>query len=355
MAELLPRPAGNYSLSQEDYNPYGFKYQTGQPGLAQFNYTQNAAMSPTIVKPQAIQSPAVIGKNYIGGTKGNYISSDATNDYTSTDVPGNYDIDPITGWQALQMSAKPLGDIANIAIQKRLIEKQHQAQMNRKLAPYQAVQTTIHGVRDLPAEVLAQQERAAAMIRSQYAGSDPTMDLVSKQMAADKRADIRAQSAAMRGQHLIDEHRRVEDKQDANALRAGEIANRNIDRINELSDFKMSADVNRFGQLRNLSANVFNDIKDNIEARSIYNTQKELVERQNKLMTKSSNLNYYQNEKESLRSRGELDPATEADLNKKIKDLAAERDALALKKLPSFDYTRKNWLSFSRGGKLVPR
>lgn len=343
MANLIPRTAGNPYTQKHD--PYGFKFQEN---VEQLQYKAPQGMSPAITKPQSLQNPT----NLVPKIEPIAETPDGTT-HESQESSGIFAANPITGAQIAAGSVKPAMDIANVISQKALIEKQYDAQKNRTIAPYQAAQTMVRGVQDLPSEVLNQVERNVAAVKSQYSGSDPVMDLVSKQMAEEKRTGIRENAAAVRGQHLIEERRRVDKEKADNTLRAADVANRNIDRQQELADYKLSADVNRLTNLRKLSANVLTDLSKNLDTRAIYNTQKDLVQRENKRASISSTLAYKVREKERLQAMGvDIEGST---LDQEIRELARQRDVVNNTALPSYDKARSNWLSYSRGGKLMPR
>lgn len=292
-------------------------------------------------------------------------SQEVTNDFKSQETSGDfndqgnvnadYQVNPWKYGEMALAGVKPAIDIANIALQKRSINNMYDKQMGRTIAPYQHVSTEVQAAQDLPAEVLAQQARAVGRVRSNYRGSDPVMDMVANQMAQSKRADMRTDHAAQRAQFMTEERRRVAEQNAANQLRAGDVNNKNIDRRQQLDDYKLSAGLNKIEQNRKLVSNVATQLGQNIDNRAAYNTKKSLVERQNKASSVGSTLSYYIDEKNRHAAAGTLDPAKEKFYNDEISKLSAQNNELMTTPLESYDRSRASWASFKNGGKLIPR
>lgn len=258
---------------------------------------------------------------------------------------GTYNVtDPINGASV----AKTALGVGSAAATAGLISKIGKTQQGRQMRMLTPVQTSVLPEQDLPSEVLAQKQGQISRIRSTYTGSDPAMKLISDLLASGQRGSMRDEVASQRGLNLMEERKRVAAENSANEIRAGETRNTNIDRMQNLDDYKLESDINKYTQYNKLLNQVGSQAIDTIENNQAYNLRRDQIGQENSVANIDTWINHLNNQREAMLAKGnygtsEIDAAIEA----KIK----EREGVLNRQTPGV-WTRpyrKN------GGKLLPR
>jgi hypothetical protein len=230
------------------------------------------------------------------------------------------------------------------------INKARKRQQQRGMRLLTPVQTTVAPETDIPAEALAQKRNAVSSVRSQYKGSDPSLKLISDLHASATRGSMEDQIASERAQNLIDERKRVASERAANQLRAGETQQRNIDRMQELDDFKMQSDINAITQKRKLLSETGQTLFDAVTQGEAFDITSERIAKDNDIAALQTKVNQLAYKRDSLIQQG-LDYDKVSEVDNKINDTIEEmRNLMRRGKQRAYIKT-----SYKNGGKLVSR
>ncbi len=106
-------------------------------------------------------------------------------------------------------------------------------------------QLNVRAVSDMPYEVRKARENAISRMRSDYKGSDPVMELVSKQMVGAKQLEAREQLGSERAAIVAKDQARVDEQVNKNAMLAGQTSQKNsaLKRQYDESDRLLKADI----------------------------------------------------------------------------------------------------------------
>lgn len=139
--------------------------------------------------------------------------------------------------------APEIATLAEVGYDKYKIDEQNDMIQNAKLNSLRAPVTSVAAASDWSPEVMASQREDIGRIRGQYQGADPTMRLVSNQMAQQQRGDALNKMNAQRAQFINQEKQRVQQGLARNQAAEVDTFNKNQLRAQQLEDNKLSARV----------------------------------------------------------------------------------------------------------------
>jgi hypothetical protein len=221
---------------------------------------------------------------------------------TSTVVPGQNALSPETGNELLQgtddavlldndkqvitagrplPNIRPWVDIINYGLGRKAINDVKKIQLARKNTYYTAPQLSVRPIQDLSPEMLAEQQKQLSQMRSDYGGSDPVMNLLSKNTATAQREGTRNQQLVMRADNLDKERSRWDEQMRQNQILSGETAAKNLDREQEFADYRTGVNTAAREALKEHDTNALNQLGMNLDTAAQYNLSKFAEDRAN--------------------------------------------------------------------------
>ena len=178
-------------------------------------------------------------------------------------------------------NVRPWVDVLNYALANRKINQIEKEQLARKNTYLPSVSLSIRPVQDLSPEILAAQDAARSQVRSEYAGSDPAMNLIGKNTAAAKRGDMYNQQIAGRAQQLMSERARWDQQNQTNQQMAGDTAQKNAQLAQDYADYKTGARTAALSAKENLNASFLSQIGMNLDKAAQFNLQTKAIKQAN--------------------------------------------------------------------------
>jgi hypothetical protein len=146
--------------------------------------------------------------------------------YTSQDSGGAYDADTRSLVEKGLDYANPALTLTDYLVQRNALKDIGE---QKSVRTYNTpTQLNIRAASDLPYEVLVARENAINRMRSDYKGSDPVMELVSKQMVGSEKQQAKERLGAERVEHIRKEQARVDELQNKNRMLSGETQKENL-------------------------------------------------------------------------------------------------------------------------------
>ena len=211
--------------------------------------------------------------------------------YTGTSGIGNpsgfNDIKDTNGREQIKTgrplpNLRPMVDVANYLTNLNSINKVRGVQLARKNM-YQATPSlSVRPIQDLSPEILAAQQDARTQIRSTYAGSDPVMNTINKNMATAERDKVRTDQIAGRSQLLMSERQRFDSENRTNQQAAAETAATNLNRAQDFADYKTGVNTAALEAKKKLNSDFLTGIGANLDTAAQYNLTREGVSEQNR-------------------------------------------------------------------------
>lgn len=220
-----------------------------------------------------------------------------------------------------------------------------------KIYPTMMAETrSVAAVEDMPKEVLMQRQNDIANLKSQYRGSDATLDVLSKSMVETEKAGLREKLGSERAAGLQASEQRAQEQIAGNELSA--IRARNLNEASSKSEDARIRDVGvqKEEAMRDLNSKYFVKGEEMLDAASSYALTKDLKE-------KEVGINSLDRELDMLMYRmGQTDdPVQQQDLTDKYNKKLKEREGFTKSAIPSYwDVVGKS-LTFNTGSKLRPR
>ena len=178
-------------------------------------------------------------------------------------------------------NVRPFIDVANLALSNQKINQIKKTQLARKNMLYSTPQLSSRPVQDLSPEILAAQDKAVSNIRSEYAGSDPAMNLIAKNMVGANREKASDQFIAGRASNLVAERGRHDTEQRQNEQMAAETEMKNLDRSQDFADYKTGVETAALDAKSKQNANFLSQMNQNIGERAQYNLSADAMDLQN--------------------------------------------------------------------------
>jgi len=147
--------------------------------------------------------------------------------YTSQDSGGAYDADTRSLAEKSLDYANPVLTVADYLIQRNALKN---IEGQKSVRTYDTpVQLNIRAASDIPYEVLVARENEINRMRSSYKGSDPVMELVSKQMTGAQKQQAREKLGAERAEYIRKEQARVDEMENKNRMLMSDTQKKNLE------------------------------------------------------------------------------------------------------------------------------
>jgi hypothetical protein len=248
----------------------------------------------------------------------------------------------------------PLLGVADFLVQRQALNKIGTEKTPRSydVAP----QVNVQAAQDIPHEVLTARKKEIDRMRSQYKGSDPVMELISKHMVQSEKDRAKGALSADRAAFVADERRRVSREQAENQLRASETdaKNRALTRHYEQADLTQKLDL--INRKADLTGQALGLVAKGVENRITTKKMADLKAKDIELKGIDQNISLIESQ---IRS---LDPNDPADVNqinklqKSLQDLVRQRTGVLGEAQSSYQTMGKEAIfGFKSGGKLLPR
>lgn len=178
-------------------------------------------------------------------------------------------------------NVRPLVDIVNYLSANASINKIRKTELGRKNLYYNTPSLSVRPIQDLSPEILAAQADAVTQNRSDYAGSDPVMNLLSKNIAAAGRGKMRSEQIVGRAANLVQERGRFDTETRANQQAAADTANKNLEREQDFQDYKIGVNTATLEAKKDLNAKALSAIGAHMDTAAQYNLTVSTEERAN--------------------------------------------------------------------------
>lgn len=223
------------------------------------------------------------------GEYGDYKGYDGSGQYKGNEGSGVYQ-DGMLFEERLANLAPELSTLAETAYQGHKINEQNRIIQNAKLNSLRAPVTSVAAASDMSPEVLAARQNDIARMRGQYQGADPTMRLISNQMAQQQRDAASNQLNAQRAQFIAQENQRVQQGNARNQAALADTYNKNQLRSQQLEDNKLAARVAQSERERELYTKGFGAMMGHLENRLDSNLRRTALNRQRDLKADNYNI-----------------------------------------------------------------
>ena len=180
---------------------------------------------------------------------------------------------------------RPLVDIANYLQEQNAINRVRKTQLARKNLYQNAPSLAVRPIQDLSPEILAAQDESVTQNRSEYAGSDPVMNLLSKNIATAQRGKLRSDFITGRADNLAKERARFDEQTRANQQAAAETAAKNVDRQQEFEDYKTGVNTASIEAKKQLNTSFLNQVGMNLDTAANYTLAAKAQEEKNARQT----------------------------------------------------------------------
>lgn len=172
---------------------------------------------------------------------------------------------------------RPAVDVLNYVLARRNINKIRDEQLARKNLYLPTPSLSVRPIQDLSPEVLAAQQEALAQNRSEYAGSDPAMSVIAKNIAAANRNKMRSEQIAGRAAAIAGERGRFDEQTRMNQQAAADIAGKNVEREQDFMDYRTGVKTAALDAKSKLNASTLSQLGMNIDTAAQYNMQSEAM------------------------------------------------------------------------------
>lgn len=223
------------------------------------------------------------------GTTGEYGGYSGSGNYKSAEGSGLYQ-DGMLFEERLANLAPELGTLAETVYQGHKLNEQDRIIQGAKLNSLRAPVTSVAAASDMSPEVLAARQNDIARMRGQYQGADPTMRLISNQMAQQQRDAASNQLNAQRAQFIAQENQRVQQGNARNQAALTDTYNKNQLRSQQLEDNKLAARVAQSERERELYTKGFGAMMGHLENRLDSNLRRTALNRQRDLKADNYNI-----------------------------------------------------------------
>lgn len=223
------------------------------------------------------------------GTTGEYDGYSGSGNYKSAEGSGLYQ-DGMLFEERLANLAPELGTLAETVYQGHKLNEQDRIIQGAKLNSLRAPVTSVAAASDMSPEVLAARQNDIARMRGQYQGADPTMRLISNQMAQQQRDAASNQLNAQRAQFIAQENQRVQQGNARNQAALTDTYNKNQLRSQQLEDNKLAARVAQSERERELYTKGFGAMMGHLENRLDSNLRRTALNRQRDLKADNYNI-----------------------------------------------------------------
>lgn len=262
-----------------------YKIPNGQFGLTLADLAANAAYKSSKLVPK-IATPTLLpkGKTNPFAIQSPWIPTPGVD--TSLLASGNNTkLQPNEKNQILTERStpnlRPLVDVANYLSENNSINRIRKTQLARKNLYQNAPSLSVRPIQDLSPEILAAQENALTQTRSEYAGSDPVLNTINKNIATAERGKMRTEQIAGRATNLTAERTRFDTETRANQAAAAETAAKNIDREQEFNDYRTGVNTAALEAKKKLNADFLSQVGMNMDTAAQFNLTEKAVENQN--------------------------------------------------------------------------
>jgi hypothetical protein len=196
---------------------------------------------------------------------------------------------------------RPVVDIVNYLTANREINQVEKEQLARKNMYYNAPSLSVRPVQDLSPEILAAQADARSQMRSEYAGSDPTMNLLSKNVATAARGKMYNEQIAGRAGQIATERNRFDEQTRGNQQAAAETANKNLEKAQDFADYRTGVKTAALDAKSKLNASFLSQLGMNMDTAAQFNMSVEALNVENQRTQYSDLLKRAAMEPEGLR------------------------------------------------------
>ena len=216
----------------------------------------------------------------------------------------------VDGSGVLGAVAKLSLNALNVYQNKKMINDAAELARVSNIVQVEPVTENVAPVRDMDPEILALRKRDIANQTSQYRGSDPILDAISKSMLESDKATKQEVLGAERAANIRAEENRVMEAENRNAAAAVNARNAMSVQLAQEADRIRDVNVAEKADLRDLYSKALNETVATLDSAATYNTAKQLAERDNLVKNKTQELEtlLYQRALENdLAKRGSID------------------------------------------------
>lgn len=172
---------------------------------------------------------------------------------------------------------------SNVLTQHAFYKKLRDQKLQAKVRPYQETSLSVRPVQSIPTEVSNRMMNNISQIRSTYAGSDPTMDLISKSIAGSQRAKAYDDYSMKEAEAVMNDRGRFDTQTRENEVRLAEIRSKNLDRKQQEQEYHQAAQLDFLKEEQQLAGTTLDQVQQSIYNENLYNAQSANVQRQQKL------------------------------------------------------------------------
>jgi hypothetical protein len=201
------------------------------------------------------------------GTSGNQQLRGGSGNQTLTRTDGDQNKE----YGRKPLNVRPAVDVLNYLVETAHINKIKKQQLARKNMYYQTPQMSVRPIQDLSPEILAAQQNELSQIRSEYAGSDPVLNLLYKNVATANRTKTGSEQIAGRSAALAAERSRWDTQTRENQKLAADTAKENLDRAQDFADYRLSAENAAQEAKKTLDASFLSQIGLNLDTAAQFN------------------------------------------------------------------------------------
>ncbi len=274
-------------------------------------------------------------------------------DKVASTSSGTFDADTRSVMEKSLDYANPVLGAADFLMQRKAINDLEKSRKSLEPVYETAAQVNVQAAQDIPPEVLAQKENDILRMRSDYKGSDPVMELVSKQLVEDQRQGARERLSSERAAFVADERRRVSQEKGQNQLRAAETDQKNRELRRNYLQFDLQAETAKIAQKAALSGRAISTVAKGIENRL---TTKDMSHLKANEMSAKNIEQDIETKKFELSNLSEAESYKAVELRKEIAELSNQLSQKFSDVEGYYNkFGKRATLSMKTGGKLLPR
>lgn len=188
----------------------------------------------------------------------------------------------------------------NVATQAAFYKNLRDKKLKAKVRPYEEVSFSVRPVQGIPEEVSSNFMNRLGQVQSTYAGSDPSMSLVSKSIAGAQKQQALDDFTSKEAETVMQDRARYDKQMRENEqLRAG-VRKENLDRRQQQDEYRQAAELDYTKEMQQLTGTTLDQASQSIYNENLYNAQANQVEQETALRHKSWKISVLTQQLENL-------------------------------------------------------
>ena len=172
---------------------------------------------------------------------------------------------------------------ANVFTQAAFYKKLRDQKLKAKVRPYEETTLSVRPIQGIPGEVTSKMMNVIEQNRSTYAGSDPTMDLISKNIAGAQRQKAYDDYSMKEAEAIMADRGRFDTQTRENEARVADIRSKNLDRKQQEDEYRQAAQLDFLKEKQQLAGTTFDQVQQSIYNENLYNAKATQVQRQQQM------------------------------------------------------------------------